>query len=307
VSNDDLLPSLSESYVVAIARNRVMGWEDLSPKARLFALEYVKNCDLAAAAKRISVSMAKAEEALANPLIQAYISNLLGDEAEESAINREFLEYHMLQTLEQVDGKSDITMLTKDGEVTGKNYNAPSKIRLLKQMQDFLEVRRMGSGPVSLASRVVPGKPRQFGTPEELWAACAEYFAWIEDNPVYDIRVEVRAGKEQHVKTPRPRIPTEGSLVIFVGCTMEDWERWSEDPVFSYVVEAARAVITEIKMSYAATSVMNPNFVARDLGLADNINNPDGNMRPPSIDFSKLSVETLRELKAAQQQEDTEG
>jgi hypothetical protein len=280
----------------------VEGWLDLPAKTRLFALEYAKNSSLAAASKRVKVSQAVGQELLDHPLVSAYIDDLVSDEETKSAITREFIEYHMLETLGQVNGDDDIPLLTKDGTVEGRNFNAPAKIRLLQQMQEFVDVRSRPRS--SLTSRVVPGQPRTFSSPDELWAACAEFFAWVEENPIMDARVEVRGGREQEVRTPRPRIPTEGSLVIFIGARMDDWNAWAENPEFAPVVEAARGIITEIKMTHAAAGIMNPNFVARDLGMADNINNPDGHLRAPSIDFSKLSLETLKELKQAQKTEE---
>jgi hypothetical protein len=269
LSKNGLLPNLSESYATAIARNRATGWGDLSPAAKLFCIEYSKEGDLAAASKRAGASIALGRRALANPLVIAYIGSLIGDEASESVINREFLEFHMLSTLEQVNGDVDVSLMFSNGPAVGRHYDASTKIRLLKQMQDFLEVRAPQKSSTLLSDRVIFGEPRKFNSPDELWTACAEYFAWVEDNPIFEVRVEVKLGKECEIRTPRPRMPSERAMILFVGSRSDDWKLMAADDKFRPIIEMAREVILDIKMSNASANTVNPNFIARDIGLVE--------------------------------------
>jgi hypothetical protein len=243
------------------------------PRTKVFAIEYAKAGNIEAARKKANLSKAQAEELLAHPLVEAYLDDLIADDAEVSLITREFLQTELIYTLQQVNGDVAVPMVTRDGSpASAKTFNAPAKISLLKEMRMFLDVSHPERrDKIEFLSRLDPTQEQEFSDPRELWSACVEYFEWVEQNPVYSIQVQNQAGKAQETRTPRPRVPTENSLCVFIGVRRDTWDTWSDnqDSEFFPVVEVARQYISETKLAGGMAETMNPGLVSRDLGLMD--------------------------------------
>lgn len=116
----------------------------------------------------------------------------------------------------------------------------------------------------------LPGAPRTYSTPEELWIKCCEYFEWVEENPLYDRKAFSFQGEVITEDLPKMRAMTIEALCAFIGVDDRTWRRWKENredlcPVI-YLVEK---LIYEQKFTGAAADLLNANIISRDLGLAD--------------------------------------
>lgn len=122
------------------------------------------------------------------------------------------------------------------------------------------------------------GRKPIFQTPEELWAACEEYFDWVEANPLYAAQAFAYQGAVKIESLPKMRAMTIASLCIFLDISQETWFQMMKRDGFSEVTTRVDAIIRSQKFQGAAADLLNPNIIARDLGLADKKEHsgPDG-------------------------------
>jgi hypothetical protein len=138
------------------------------------------------------------------------------------------------------------------------------------------------------------GRDRLFATPALMWKAACEYFQWCEDNPFYEseqkkgnisLKIATKLSKkavesltDNIVRLPKMRPFTMQGLCRYLNCNVQyfdDFEKSlinKEDQLskdFSVIVTRIRETIYEQKFSGAASGFLNPNIIARDLGLSD--------------------------------------
>lgn len=115
-------------------------------------------------------------------------------------------------------------------------------------------------------NRTVSGRPRLFGSPEELEAAAFEYFDWVDDNPLFETKV---FGTGLVAKVPLARAMTIKSMCIHVGMSHRSWIDYKARPEFEDVCDLISEIIYEQKFAGAAAGLFSAAIIARDLGLAD--------------------------------------
>lgn len=151
--------------------------------------------------------------------------------------------------------------------------------------------------------RTKHGRDRLFADPEALWAACCEYFEWVEANPLIEMRPFAYQGVVTQEPVPKMRAMTLSGLQFFLDVDSQTWANWRLMEDFIGVVNKAESVIRDQKFAGAAADLLNSNIIARDLGLSDKIQqdhtSSDGSMTPKGLDASKLSTEALAEIMAA--------
>ncbi|MDT8419358.1 MAG: DNA-packaging protein [Desulfuromonadales bacterium] len=113
------------------------------------------------------------------------------------------------------------------------------------------------------------GRKPIFSTPEDLWKACCDYFAWVEENPLKEEKVFSATEGIRRAEISKMRAMTISGLCFFLGIARETWSDYGRKEDFSDIVREAEAVIYEQKFSGAAADLLNANIIARDLGLAD--------------------------------------
>ena len=119
-------------------------------------------------------------------------------------------------------------------------------------------------------ARSSAGPKPKFETAEALWAACVEYFEWVEDNPLWEDKLVTFQGAATHEPVARMRAMTLTGLCLFIDVTIETWTQWRRSRAdLSEVLTRAEAIMRDQKFSGAAADLLNPNIIARDLGLAD--------------------------------------
>lgn len=114
------------------------------------------------------------------------------------------------------------------------------------------------------------GPKPKFDNPDDLWAACVEYFEWVADNPLYEDKITSFQGVNKHEPIAKMRAMTIQGLCLFLDIDETTWRDWvARRSDLSPIISRAEAVIRQQKFSGAAADLLNANIIARDLGLAD--------------------------------------
>lgn len=118
-------------------------------------------------------------------------------------------------------------------------------------------------------ARTKVGRPRLFASAEALWEACCEYFQWVDDNPLHEMKAFSYQGEVVQEPVAKMRAMTIDGLCLFLDIAVSTWYEWRNVDDFSEVVAKAESVIRSQKFAGAAADLLNANIIARDLGLAD--------------------------------------
>ncbi|AFM54319.1 DNA-packaging protein [Salmonella enterica subsp. enterica serovar Newport] len=113
------------------------------------------------------------------------------------------------------------------------------------------------------------GRNPKFESPEALWAACCEYFEWVEANPLYEVKAFAFQGVVTQESLPKLRAMTISGLCIFLDITRQTWGTFRAMEGFSDITTRAEEIIYDQKFSGAAADLLNANIIARDLGLKE--------------------------------------
>lgn len=113
------------------------------------------------------------------------------------------------------------------------------------------------------------GRKPLFTKPEDLWAACCEYFAWVEDNPLWENKVAQFQGGVVDMPAAKMRVMTLTGLCLFIDISLDAWSNYRKKEDFIGVCEQAEATIREQKFAGASAGLFNPMIIARDLGLKE--------------------------------------
>ncbi len=113
------------------------------------------------------------------------------------------------------------------------------------------------------------GRNEIFASPKALWGEATKYFAWVEDNPLWEHKVTQYQGDVIEMKIPKLRAMTIGGLCLYLGISTETWCQYRKKDNFSDICGQVDEVIRLQKFTGAAADQLNPSIIARDLGLAD--------------------------------------
>lgn len=113
------------------------------------------------------------------------------------------------------------------------------------------------------------GRKPIFATPDDLWHASCEYFEWVEDNPLYEMKAFAYQGTVIQERVAKMRAMTLDGLQIYLDVCVQTWANYRANPDFLEVVTRVERVIRDQKFTGAAADLLNPNIIARDLGLKD--------------------------------------
>lgn len=118
-------------------------------------------------------------------------------------------------------------------------------------------------------ARTKHGRDKLFASPDALWEACCEYFEWVEENPLWEAKAFAYQGDIKQENLPKMRAMTISGLCLFLDIDRSTWTAWKTDKDFSAIISRAEEVIYSQKFAGAAAELLNPNIIARDLGLTD--------------------------------------
>jgi len=118
------------------------------------------------------------------------------------------------------------------------------------------------------------GKDKIFKSPDILWEAACEYFKWCDANPLKEQKVFHTAGKITKTDANKMRAYTLKGLCIFLHVSSSYFRTFKsvlkeEDKDYLTVIHAIEEIIYTQKFAGAAADMLNPNIIARDLGLID--------------------------------------
>jgi len=108
-------------------------------------------------------------------------------------------------------------------------------------------------------------------TPEGLWNEALQYFQWVEDNPLWEYKPFAFQGEITMATMPKMRAMTVGGFCLFADITRETFRQYSNNVDFIDITTRIEECIREQKFTGAAAELLNPNIIARDLGLNDSI------------------------------------
>lgn len=122
------------------------------------------------------------------------------------------------------------------------------------------------------------GRAPIFASPDQLWEACCEYFAWIDDNPLYEAKPFAFQGVVTVTNLAKMRAMTVSGLCIFLDISVRTWAEYRERQDFTPITTRVDEIIRTQKFQGAAADLLNANIIARDLGLAEKQEHagPDG-------------------------------
>lgn len=120
--------------------------------------------------------------------------------------------------------------------------------------------------------RAKHGRDKLFSNPETLWQAAAEYFEWCECNPL--IEVDFKGKDADKVEMPKMRAFTWEGLELYLDVfSLRDYKKNPDYKDFSQVITRIEKIIYNQKFTGAAAGFLNPNIIARDLGLKEKTEN----------------------------------
>lgn len=96
-----------------------------------------------------------------------------------------------------------------------------------------------------------------------------EYVDWVEANPLMSSELVTYQGVATLAEVPKMRAMTLTGLCIFLDISTETWRTYREKEDFLGVTTRVEEIIRTQKFEGAAGGFLNPNIIARDLGLAE--------------------------------------
>jgi hypothetical protein len=113
------------------------------------------------------------------------------------------------------------------------------------------------------------GRNPVFATPEALWSGAQEYFKWAHTNPLQEEKVFAYQGEITRTTIAKMQAMTVAGLCMFLDITDTTWENYCKKEGFLAVTSQIKTVIRQQKFVGAAADLLNPNIIARDLGLVE--------------------------------------
>ena len=147
-------------------------------------------------------------------------------------------------------------------------------------------------------ARAKHGRDKIFKTPEAMLGAAFDYFTWVEANPLTKAIVYqgVVTGNEELM-----RAMTIKGLCIYWGVntqylndfigSLDVEDEYSKD--FSSVISTIKEIIETQKFEGASAGLLNPNIIARDLGLTDKKELSGSVENPLTLIIQEISGNTL--------------
>lgn len=115
------------------------------------------------------------------------------------------------------------------------------------------------------------GRKPIFGSPEQLWEACTQYFEWAEENPLWEVRTFAYQGEVTQEPVAKMRAMTISGMCLFLDISEDCWANYRAKEDFVGVTTRAEKIIYNQKFAGAAADLLNANIIARDLGLKDSV------------------------------------
>jgi len=145
----------------------------------------------------------------------------------------------------------------------------------------------------------------EYDSPGALWDAAVEYFNFVDDNPLSQDVHSFSQGSMVSGTIDKPRAMSLMGLCRFIGISRNQWKKIKEGKLdFTPVMDKIEDIIYTQKWELAAAEVLNPNFIARDLGMGDKstllgAGEKGEHLTVSGFDVSNLTLEQLQVLETA--------
>jgi len=113
------------------------------------------------------------------------------------------------------------------------------------------------------------GRDKQYPTPLDLLNACNEYFEWVQSNPLKEEQIVKYKDYYEKVDISKMRPFTIQGLCNYIDLSVEGWRKYKQRNDFVDITTRVEQIIYNQKFEGAASGFLNPNIIARDLGLQD--------------------------------------
>jgi hypothetical protein len=110
-------------------------------------------------------------------------------------------------------------------------------------------------------------------TAAQLWEACTEYFEHCEAHPLLVTKTVFTKNGPETAVDERPRAFTQQGLCVYLGISSTTWHEWRKSEDKAEIVACVDNIMFEQKFTGAAVDVFNANIIARNLGLAEKVDN----------------------------------
>lgn len=111
------------------------------------------------------------------------------------------------------------------------------------------------------------GVDKLFSSPEILWEAACEYFQWCDEHPL--MAYEWNGKDPIKCDLEKMRAYTQKGLCLFLDIDEQTLENYLSRKDFFGIVTRIKNTIFTQKFEGAAAGLLNPNIIARELGLTD--------------------------------------
>jgi DNA-packaging protein gp3 len=146
-------------------------------------------------------------------------------------------------------------------------YRGPPFARADNEGNRDTRTGRFAFGNKAWEARATSAGPApRFADGESLWKACVEYFEWVEDNPLVEMRLVTWKGRTTQVPLHRVRAMTKGDLCRSLGIACTTWRSWKRDRSdLSETIERVESVIWSWQFDHAAAGLLDAAMVIRQL------------------------------------------
>ena len=126
--------------------------------------------------------------------------------------------------------------------------------------------RRIGNNFWTLRSDFDSEAHRKM-SPEMVLEKSQEYVSYCLTNHL--MATDFRGKEAQEVQVPKMRAMTLTGLCMYIGISTRTWKDWRKIKKYSLVIAQVEECMRTQKFEGAAAGLLNPNIIARDLGLVD--------------------------------------
>ena len=149
------------------------------------------------------------------------------------------------------------------------------------------------------------GRDRIFSTPQDLADACNEYFQWVIDNPFQEQNLFAYQGVITKGNADKMRPMTVEGLCNFIDIAKSTLFEYKKKEDFTNIVTRAIQIIENQQFEGAASGFLNPNIIARKLGLSDKQDHTSKGeqISATQINLTGVSTEALEEIMRSKKEE----
>ena len=115
------------------------------------------------------------------------------------------------------------------------------------------------------------GEKKIFKTDKDLWNACVEYFEWNDNNPLQEEKINFYQGEPSKATVNKMGALTMEGLYSFLMICRQTWTNYKSRDEYVAITTRVENIIRDQKFRGAAADLLNPNIIARDLGLIDKV------------------------------------